>query len=460
MTTHLTTTGLGDIVAALRETHASGRTRPVAWRAAQLRNLRRFCEERESEIAGAIESDLGRGAFEAWMGEISGSVGEIDYAIKNIKKWVKPRSQRLPMSQRPGKAWVQYEPLGVVLVVSPWNYPVYLALGPIVGALAAGNCIVLKPSEFAPASSKILAELLPLYLDNDAVAVVEGDGATTQELLALGFDHALFTGGTEIGRKFMAGAAPTLTPVTLELGGKSPVIVAADADLGVVARRVAWTKGMNSGQTCIAPDYVLVEESAKDDLVAELKKAFTEQRPDVGDGIRVINERQFDRLVGYLGSTSGTVALGGGYNASTLKIEPTIVVSPGVDDALMREEIFGPILPIVTYRTVEEATAFVKRGDKPLALYVFTKSKSLARRIVDDIPAGGAVINHVLLHVTVPSLPFGGVGASGMGAYHGEWGFQTLSHRKAVLSRPQRPDLSLLYPPYNERAQKLLRKIL
>jgi len=464
MTTDVTTapsdsSPLTALVSDLRRVHGSGRTKDIAWRRQQLEALSRFCDEREADIAAAIGADLGRNAFDSWLGEIAGTQGEIAFALKNLKKWMKPRRQAVPLTQRPASAQIRYEPLGVVLVVGPWNYPVFLCLSPLVAAIAAGNCVVLKPSELAPATSAMLAEHLPRYLDPDAVKIVEGDGAVTQELLSLGFDHALFTGGTEIGKKIMAGAAATLTPVTLELGGKSPVIVEPDADLGVVSRRLAWVKLMNSGQTCIAPDYVLVHNSVKGRLVEELRTAITEQQVEQPEGLRIVNDRQLDRLASYLKETEGAVVLGGGTDAATLRMQPTVIVDPAPSEPAMTDEIFGPILPIVGYDSVDEAIAFVNGRPKPLALYVFTKDRRVSDRVVDAVPAGGAVVNHIALHCLVPSLPFGGVGASGMGAYHGEWGFQALSHRKAVLRKTLTPDLRIAYPPYGEKAQRLMRRI-
>jgi aldehyde dehydrogenase (NAD+) len=257
----------------------------------------------------------------------------------------------------------------------------------------------------------------------------------------------------------MAGAAATLTPVTLELGGKSPVIVTADADLDVVARRIAWVKLMNSGQTCIAPDYVLVDASVRDAFVEKVTAAITASSADRPEGLRMVNERQFDRLVGYLEASKATVALGGGSDRASLTIQPTVLVGPDADEPAMTEEIFGPVLPVVAFDSLDEAIGFVNSRPKPLALYVFSRSKSDSRRVVDEIPAGGAVVNHIALHCLVPSLPFGGVGASGMGAYHGKWGFQSLSHRKSVLAKTFKPDLRIVYPPYSEKAQRLMRKL-
>ncbi|MFE9322330.1 aldehyde dehydrogenase family protein [Nocardia sp. NPDC052278] len=453
----------GDIAARterMRRGFASGRTRDVEWRLGQLRNVVRLLDERETEIAGALAEDLGRSAQEAWFGDLAATRGEAAYAIKHLRGWMKRQRQPLPLVQYPGSAWIQYEPLGVVLIIGPWNYPIVLTLGPLIAALAAGNCAVIKPSELAPATSALLARLVPLYFDADAVAVVEGDAAVTQELLTQGFDHAIFTGGTEVGKKIMAAAAPTLTPVTLELGGKSPVIVTADADLDVVARRVAWVKCMNSGQICIAPDYVLADSRIRDRLVDKIVTVIGDfERGQSTDGRRIVNERQFDRLAGYLEATKGNIALGGMTTRSTLSIEPTVVVDPDPGEPLMTEEIFGPILPVMSYESLGDAVAFVNSRPKPLAAYFFSKSAADQRRLVDEIPAGGVVINHVAMHYLVPQLPFGGIGGSGIGAYHGRWGFEALSHRKPVLKKSFWPDLRLIYPPYSDFAMKVLRKI-
>jgi aldehyde dehydrogenase (NAD+) len=420
-----------------------------------------MCEEREGEISDALTQDLGRSTFEAWLGDIASTKAEAVFARKNFRKWMKPRRQSLPLAQMPGRAWVQYDPLGVVLVIGPWNYPFFLCMSPVVAAIAAGNAVVLKPSELAPATSALMARLVPLYLDTEAVRVVEGAADVTQDLMSQGFDHALFTGGTEIGRKIMAAAAPTLTPVTLELGGKSPVLVLADADLDVTARRIAWTKLLNSGQTCIAPDYILADRSIAKELTDKIVATIAKFRADRKDpSLRIVNERQFDRLVSILSATEGTVVTGGGSDRATLSIEPTVVVDPGPDDSVMADEIFGPILPIITVGSTDEAVAFVNARPKPLALYVFTSSQQKGRDLVDRMPSGGAVINHIAMHCLVPQLPFGGVGASGMGAYHGQWGFEALSHRRAVLSKPAKPDPGLLYPPYTDRAMKILRRLL
>lgn len=460
-----TVQGLGAVdhermMASVRQTFASGRTRDISWRLGQLAAIERLLAEREDEIAMALAADLGRSPSEAWLGDIASTAGEAAYARKNLKKWMKRKRVKLPLNQLPGRGWVQYEPLGVVLVIGPWNYPVYLTLGPLIAAVAAGNCAVVKPSELAPATSTLLTRLIPEYLDSSAIAVVEGDGLVTQELLALGFDHALFTGGTEIGKKIMAGAAATLTPVTLELGGKSPVIVAADADLDVAARRIAWVKTLNSGQTCIAPDYVLAHRDIADRLVEKIAANMIEFRSGEEDpALRIVNRRQFDRLAGYLATTTGRIVAGGATDPDRLTIEPTVVVDPAPTDPVMSEEIFGPILPVVTVASIPEAVAFVNQRSKPLAMYAFTSSKTLGQHLIDSIPSGGAVINHIAMHCLVPALPFGGVGDSGIGDYHGQWGFERLSHRKAVLSKTAKPDIRLIYPPYSVRDLAIMRKL-
>ncbi|OBI45946.1 aldehyde dehydrogenase [Mycobacterium kyorinense] len=447
-------------VARLRQTFATGRTRSLEWRRSQLRGLERMMTENESAIAAALETDLDRKPFEAWLADSASTAGEARYAAKHVKKWMRRKYRLLELAQLPGRGWVEYEPYGTVLIIGAWNYPFYLTLGPAVGAIAAGNAVVLKPSEIAPASSALMAELVPKYLDSDAIAVVEGDGAVSQELIAQGFDRVLFTGGTEIGRKVYEGAAPHLTPVTLELGGKSPVIVAADADVDVAAKRIAWIKLMNAGQTCVAPDYVLADTTIRDELVDKIGEAITKFRAAEPGGMRIVNQRQFDRLTGYLSDTKGTIALGGEFDAAALRLQPTVVVDPDPDEPLMTSEIFGPILPIISVQSLDDAIRFVNSRPKPLSAYLFTKTRAVRERVISEVPAGGMLVNHLAFQVTTAKLPFGGVGASGMGAYHGRWGFEEFSHRKTVLTKPTRPDVSsMIYPPYTEKAWKLARRL-
>ncbi len=462
-------TDVAGTVARLRKTFATGRTRSIDWRKRQLLALQRLMEENEDAIAKALAEDLDRNPVEAFIADIATTVSEAKYAAKKVRRWTRRKYLLLEAPQLPGRGWVEYEPYGTVLIIGAWNYPFYLTLGPAVGAIAAGNTVVLKPSEIAAASSRLMAELVPRYLDNDAIAVIEGDGAVSQELIAQGLDRVMFTGGTEIGRKVYEGAAPHLTPVTLELGGKSPVIVAADADVDVAAKRIAWIKILNAGQTCVAPDYVLADATIRDELVSKIGAAITKFRSqEDASGMRIVNQRQFDRLSGYIAdvkSKAGAdgkseVAVGGECDASSLRIQPTVVVNPDPDGPLMTNEIFGPILPVLTVKSLDEAIGFVNARPKPLSAYLFTKSRETRERVIKEIPAGGMLVNHLAFQVSTAKLPFGGVGASGMGAYHGRWGFDEFSHRKSVLTKPTRPDFSsIIYPPYTERAFKLARRL-
>ncbi|WP_374023468.1 aldehyde dehydrogenase family protein [Mycobacterium sp. HNNTM2301] len=447
-------------VARLRKTFANGRTRDIDWRKRQLLQLAKLMEENEAAIADALAKDLDRSPFEAFIADVATTAGEAKFAAKRVRRWTRRRYQLLEVPQLPGRGWIEYEPYGTVLIIGAWNYPFYLTLGPAAGAIAAGNAVILKPSEIAAASAHLMAELVPRYLDNDAIAVVEGDGSVSQELIAQGLDRLLFTGGTEVGRKVYEGAAPHLTPCTLELGGKSPVIVAADADVDVAAKRIAWMKLLNAGQTCVAPDYVLADAKIRDELVSKIGAAITKFTADKPNGMRIVNQRQFDRISGYLASGDGKVAVGGACDASSLRIQPAVVVDPDPNGPLMQNEIFGPVLPVVTVQSLDEAIRFVNARPKPLSAYLFTKTRETRERVIKEVPAGGMLVNHLAFQVSTAKLPFGGVGASGMGAYHGRYGFEEFSHRKSVLTKPTRPDLSsFIYPPYTERAMKMARRM-
>lgn len=394
------------------------------------------------------------------MTEVGVSRAEIDHALGNLDKWTKPHRIRVPFVAQPGRASIVHEPLGTVLVIAPWNYPITLVVGPLVGALAAGNTAVVKPSELAPASSALLAELLPRYVDG--VEVVEGAVETSTQLLALPFDHILFTGSTSVGRVVMKAAAENLVPVTLELGGKSPAVVTASADLEVAATRIAWGKLLNAGQTCIAPDYVLVNGSRRDefiDLYARALEKFLGADPQHSpDYARIVNRHHHERLTGLItGDHGGTVVLGGDANADERFIAPTVVVGPDPDSALMTDEIFGPILPVLDFDELDQALTFVRSRPKPLALYAFGDDDDVDR-VVGGTSSGSVCVNHTLVQSAVPELPFGGVGPSGMGRYHGQAGFETFSNAKSVLKKPTRPEISLTYPPYTSLKQRILRK--
>jgi len=450
--------------ATLRAAFASGRTRPLAWRQAQLAGLRRLLDEHDAELTEALRSDLGRPSMEAYAADLGHAKGELRHLAKHVAGWIKPRKVRVPATTVPAKAWIQPEPLGAALVIAPWNYPIQLLLEPMAAALAAGNCVLAKPSELAPACSAAMARLIPRYLDPEAVAVVEGGVAETTALLEQRWDHIFFTGSTAVGRIVAAAAAKHLTPTVLELGGKSPAYVHASADLEVAARRIAWGKFLNAGQTCIAPDYVLVDRAVQDQLVDRLVHEIGEfygADPQRSDSFgRIVNARHLDRLKGLLAAGAGTVATGGTADDADRYLAPTITVDPSPDAPVMQEEIFGPILPVLAVDGPDAARAFVLARPKPLALYAFAGDEAAIETVVDGTSSGGVCINQTLMHLLPPDLPFGGVGDSGMGAYHGKAGFDVFSHHKSVLRKPTRPDLKLLYPPYRPLVEKLVRTIL
>ncbi|AKZ54005.1 Aldehyde dehydrogenase [Streptomyces ambofaciens ATCC 23877] len=428
-----------DVVARLRATFRTGRTKPVEWRTAQLRRLRDLLTEKGPDLEAALHADLGKSAAEAQRTEIGFTVREIDHTLDHLTDWLRPEPAPVPAHLgADATAWTQYDPLGVVLVIAPWNYPVQLLLAPVAGALAAGDTVVAKPSELAPATSAVLARLLPEYLDAEAVAVVEGGVPETTALLAERFDHIFYTGNGTVGRIVMRAAAEHLTPVTLELGGKSPAFVDRDADLDVVAARLAGGKFLNAGQTCVAPDYVLTDpETAaalEPALVRAVEALYGADPARSAEYARIVNERHFDRLTGLL--DSGRVVVGGDGDRAEKYIAPTVLADVAPDAAVMREEIFGPILPIVTVSGLDEAIEFVNDRDKPLALYVFSASDGTRERFAAETSSGGLGHGLPLAHLTVSDLPFGGVGESGMGSYHGRWSIETFSHRKAVLKKP------------------------
>jgi len=453
-----------ELVARMRSTFATGRTRPVAWRKEQLQGLRRMLDECEDELVEALRIDLGRPTLEAFAADIGHAKGELRFLHDHVGKWVHPKRVHIPLLAAPGKGQIVPEPLGVALVIAPWNYPIQLLLEPMAAAIAAGNCVVGKPSELAPACSAALARLVPRYVDGDAIAIVEGGVDDTTALLDQRWDHIFFTGSTAVGRVVAEAAAKHLTPTTLELGGKSPCYVAADANLEVAARRIAWGKLLNAGQTCIAPDYVLADRSVRDALVDKLRAqidAFYGGDPQHSDSYgRIVNGRHLARLQGLLRDGAGEVVAGGRVDPDDRYVEPTITVDPDPDGALMREEIFGPILPVLTVDSAADAAAFVNARPKPLALYVFAGSDEPVATMVDGTSSGGVCVNQTLMHILPPALPFGGVGDSGMGSYHGKAGFDAFSHHKSVLRKPARPDVKLLYPPYRKLAGKLVRKLL
>jgi aldehyde dehydrogenase (NAD+) len=461
-------TAIEEIPAVLdrvREGFRDGVVRAVVDRETQLRQLRRLLVEQEARLSQALRDDLGKSAIEAYSTEIGFTLNELDHARNHVRSWTQPQKVRLPIHLLPGSARVVQEPLGTVLIIAPWNYPVQLLLGPLIPALAAGNTAVVKPSEVAPATAAAFADLIPRYLDERAVQVVTGGVDESTELLSHQFDHIFYTGNGTVGRVVMEAASRHLTPVTLELGGKSPAIVTESADLTVSARRIAWGKFVNAGQTCVAPDYVLVPEPHHDRFVAELATAlqtfFGDDPAASADYGRIVNERHHARLTELLDRGGyDAVAVGGGRDAAARYIAPTVLTGVKPDAAVMDDEIFGPILPVLTYGQLDDAIAFVNERPKPLALYVFGSRATAIDRVVERTSSGGVTVNHTLLHVSVHDLPFGGIGASGIGAYHGESGFRLFSHAKPILQRTTRPDPSIAYPPYTAFKQRILRRML
>ena len=444
-------------VEAMQQLVRDGSTRSQAWRQQQLEALEALLQELETPLQAALAADLGKPTVEAFF-ELVGVQGELRLAQRQLKRWMAPRRVALPAVQQPGRTWVQDEPLGTVLILGPWNYPLMLVLRPLVSALAAGNTAVLKPSEQAPAVAQLLAEMVPRHFEAEVVRVELGGPETAQALLQQTFDHVVFTGGTRIGREVMKAAAEQLIPVTLELGGKSPCIVLDDADLQVSARRIAWGRFLNAGQSCVAPDYVLVTPAMRQPLEAALKQAITEfygpdpkQSPDFG---RLVSTRQFDRVDALL--EGATVLHGGERVREERYIAPTLVQGDP-DSALMQEEIFAPVLPLIEVSDLEAALRFIAERPKPLASYLFSRDKAARRQLIERTQSGSVAFNDVIVQAGVPGLPFGGVGPSGIGRCHGETGFRSLSNQKSVYQRPFALDLAWRYPPYGNRLSLLKR---
>ncbi len=454
---------VADAAARARAAFERGVTRPIAWRERQLDGLLRLLDEGEDRLVDALVADMGKPRIEGWTTDLGVTAAEVELVRKKVAQWAKPRRASLPLVALPGRGRVHPEPLGTVLVIAPWNYPVQLLIEPLAAALAAGNAVVVKPSELAPATSAALADLIRRHLDADAVQVVEGGPEVATELLAERWDHIFFTGSTRVGRIVMEAAAKHLTPVTLELGGKSPAVVHRSANLEVAGRRIAWGKFLNAGQTCIAPDHVLVDEAVHDELVDHIRQAvqdfYGEDPKASADYARIVNRGHLDRLAALLDG-SGEVAVGGEVDADRRYIAPTVLVGTSPDAPVMGEEIFGPILPVLPVASVDEAVDRINARPKPLALYVFADDDDVVDDVLDRTSSGGVCVNHTLVHITPPDLPFGGVGESGTGRYHGRSGFDTFSNLKSVLRKPTRPDPALLYPPYTKTKARIIRRAL
>jgi aldehyde dehydrogenase (NAD+) len=433
----------------------------LAWRRTQLAAIQRMLQEHESDFSEALRLDLNKSRHESFLSETGFVIEEAKYARRHLARWMRGSRVRTPMMAQPGRSRIVPEPKGVVLIIAPWNYPLSMVLAPLVAALAAGNTAVVKPSEISRHTSAALARILPRYLDPEAVAVVEGGVAETTELLEQRFDHILYTGNERVARIVMAAAARYLTPVTLELGGKCPCLVAADAELDVAASRIVWGKFLNAGQTCVAPDHVLVQREAAapllDALVRRIREFYGDDAAASPDYGRIVSERHAARFEQLLAGQR--IHYGGRLDVPNRYVEPTIVLDPPPESALMQEEIFGPVLPVIAVDDMNAAMRMVAARPKPLALYVFTRDEALADAARDSISAGTVCINDAVIFMVSPELPFGGVGASGMGRYSGWYGFETFSHMKPVMTRSFRFDTSIRYPPYNDTKARLLKLV-
>ncbi|HYJ38495.1 MAG TPA: aldehyde dehydrogenase [Chitinophagaceae bacterium] len=440
----------------LRKTFESGVTRPYTFRLDQLRKLKRAVLRYEEELYVALQQDLKKSPEECWVTELGFVISELNHCLKNLRQWMKPARTSTNLLNFPSSSFVLHEPLGVVLLIAPWNYPLQLLFTPLVGAIAAGNCVVLKPSEFAPATARVMGKIISENFSPDHILFVQGDGAEVVPALmnSFRFNHVFYTGSTGIGKKIYQAAAAQLVPVTLELGGKSPCVVESDANLKVAARRIAVTKFSNAGQMCVAPDYILVHRSVKSDFIELLKEKIEQQYSSDPSGSynygKIINEKQFDRLVSYV--QHGEIIAGGRNDRGKLYIEPTLVEIPvsknNVSNPLLSEEIFGPVLPIIPFDTFAEAKSIIDRNPDPLAFYVFTSDKNKEEKWLESVSFGGGCVNNASWHLTNPHLPFGGRGNSGIGNYHGQHSFEIFSHAKGVMKTPTWFDPSIKYPPF------------
>lgn len=439
-----------------------GETLSVDFRKKQLMKLKKTLIAHQDDIVEAVHKDFGKSSFETYVTEIQVVYDEINYMLKNLKKLAKPQKVRTPLLHFYSKSKIMHDPLGTVLIISPWNYPLALALTPLAGAIAAGNCAVIKPSEVSSHTSALISKIITENFDEQYLTVYEGEADTTQTLLKQGFDHCFFTGSTEVGKKIMQTASETLTPVTLELGGKSPCVVTEDADIVKAACRIVWGKFVNAGQTCIAPDFVLVHESVKHRLILMiqevLRRFYGEQPLENDDYARIITEKHFDRLVGLMDNES--ILHGGEYSRDTLSIAPTLVDDPDWDSQIMTEEIFGPLLPIIGYDSIVDTVHTLQDRPKPLAFYLFTESEVYKEFVMGSLSFGGGCINDTLIHFANLNMPFGGVGHSGMGNYHGKYSFDTFTHFKSVTEKTTLFDIPLRYPPYSSKVLDWLKKMM
>ncbi|ABX43398.1 aldehyde dehydrogenase [Lachnoclostridium phytofermentans] len=455
-------TGYQKLVTNQREFFRTGKTKQVDFRIQALKKLQSEIKNREAEIMEALKKDLNKSSFESYMTEIGMVLDEIRHCIAHVKKWSKPKSVKTPLAQFPSKSFTISEPYGVVLIMSPWNYPFQLCIEPLIGAITAGNCAVLKPSAYAAETSKVINTLIRACFPKEYVTVIEGGRKENQGLLATRFDYIFFTGGVEVGKIVMEAAAQFLTPVSLELGGKSPCIIEKSADINLAAKRVAFGKYLNAGQTCVAPDYVFVQKEVEEEFFKKLglwvHKFFGEEPLKNENLPKIINEHHYHRLLSLLEGED--IVIGGKGQDNIRKIEPTVLKSVSTDSNIMQEEIFGPILPVLSYKTIEEVIEYVTAHEKPLACYLFTTNVQIEKKVLKHVSFGGGCVNDTIIHLATPYMGFGGVGASGMGSYHGFESFRTFSHTKSIVKKANWLDLPMRYHPYTEKNLKMIRKFL
>ena len=446
------------IVQKQRVFFRTGKTIPLSYRKIALKRLTRTIRDHEKDIYAALKADLNKSETEAYMCEIGMTLAELSYMLKHMSCWAQKEYKLTPLAQFSATSFTIKEPYGVVLIMSPWNYPFLLTMGPLIGAIAAGNCAVVKPSAYAPATSQVIRMILRECFDEEYVAVVEGGRMENQALLDQRFDYIFFTGGVAVGKEVMAKAARHLTPVTLELGGKSPCIVDKTAKLDLAAKRIVFGKLLNCGQTCVAPDYILCHSSVKDEFIAavkaEIEKQFGKNPLENKNYGKIVNEKHFDRILGLIDPEK--TVFGGKSDRETLRIEPTVLDNVTWGDPVMQEEIFGPVMPILTFAHREEIYPMLKNLPKPLAFYIFTEDKAFADELTEKLPFGGGCINDVVIHLATSEMAFGGVGESGMGSYHGKDGFEAFSHTKSIVDKKTWLDVPIRYQPYNEKLKKLI----
>lgn len=449
-----------EIVESEKHFFRTGVTRGVDFRIDMLKKFRKAIIENDELISAALKADLNKQPFESYMCETGLLLEEINFHIKRLKKWSKIRRVKSGIGQLPGKSYVCPEPYGVVLIMAPWNYPVQLCLMPLVGAISAGNCAVVKPSAYAPESSRVISKLIESAFPTGFVTAVEGGRDANKALLDEPFDYIFFTGSVAVGKTVMEAAAKRLTPVTLELGGKSPIIVDETANLPLAARRIAFGKVLNAGQTCVAPDYLMIEKSVEAPFIEEYKKALADFFPegDMSGMVRIINDKHFERVCNIL-DNSGNVVIGGARDAETRFIEPAVLTGVPIDSPAMQQEIFGPVLPVLPYEKLDDCIDFIRSRPKPLALYIFSENKMNQEKVLNSCSFGGGCINDTVIHLASSHMSFGGVGESGMGSYHGKKSFDTFTHYRSVLKQGKL-DVKLRYFPYKSGKEKITRIIL